>query len=188
LDKKFSIAHIGTLVKSRNPEALWKSLSDLVKSNTNFESDLEIKLVGKVDASVTELIEKYELKKYLNKIEYLNHDEVVKLQNQSHVLLLILNNTINAKGILTGKFFEYLAARRPIICIGPVDGDVAKIMDETNAGWVIDFEDYERMKRELMSLYQKFINNDLNSEIKNIEKYSRRNLAKKLSELLNSKL
>ncbi|HKR06499.1 MAG TPA: glycosyl transferase family 1, partial [Bacteroidia bacterium] len=59
LDKKFSIAHIGTLVRSRNPEALWKSLSDLITSNSNFESDLEIRLVGKVDASVMELIEKY---------------------------------------------------------------------------------------------------------------------------------
>ena len=188
LDKKFSIAHIGTLVKSRNPELLWKALADLVKSNNNFESDLEIKLVGKVDASVMELIEKYELKKYLNKIEYLNHDTVVKIQNQSQLLLLVLNNTINAKGILTGKFFEYLAAKRPILCIGPVDGDVANIINETNAGTVIDFEDYEGIKNELLKLYNQYLKSNLNSEIKNIEKYSRRNLTKELSGLLNSKL
>lgn len=188
LDKKFSISHIGTLVRSRNPEALWKVLSALVKSNSNFESDLEIKLVGKVDASVMELIEKYDLKKHLSKIEYLDHDEVIKVQNQSQVLLLILNNTINAKGILTGKFFEYLAAKRPILCIGPVDGDVANIIQETNAGTIIGFEDYEGLKKELMKLYRLYLINNLNSEIHDIEKYSRRNLAVKLSDLLNSKL
>jgi glycosyltransferase involved in cell wall biosynthesis len=187
-DKNFSISHIGTLVKSRNPEALWRAISDLVKSNADFQTDLEIKLVGKVDASVIALIKKYELKKYLNKIEYLNHDEVIKMQNQSQVLLLILNNTINAKGILTGKFFEYLAAKRPILCIGPTNGDVAKIIDETNAGVVIDFEDFEKMKIELLSLYQKFQSKNLNSEIKNIEQYSRRNLTKKLSKLLDAKM
>src|SRR5262249_30690946 len=63
-DKKFSIAHIGTLVKSRNPGSLWKVLSELIKENENFKKDLEIKLVGKVDFFVKEQIVHYGLNSF----------------------------------------------------------------------------------------------------------------------------
>ncbi|MGZ3901061.1 MAG: glycosyl transferase family 1, partial [Bacteroidia bacterium] len=127
-DQKFSIAHIGTLVKDRNPEVLWKVLSKLVKENSAFEKELEIKLVGKVDIFVKERIAFYCLNKYVNKIEYLPHDEVIAEQQRSKVLLLLVNNTKNAKGILTGKFFEYMASKVPVLAIGPVNGDLAKII------------------------------------------------------------
>ena len=67
-DKKFSIAHIGTLVKSRNPEVLWKVLKELTNENAVFKNELEIKLVGKVDINVIESIASYGLKDFVKKI------------------------------------------------------------------------------------------------------------------------
>ena len=37
----------------------------------------------------------------------------------------MVNNTPNAKGIITGKVFEYIASGRPILVIGPKDGDLS---------------------------------------------------------------
>src|SRR5581483_7322707 len=96
MDKKFSMAHIGTLDKSRNPELLWKVLAGIVKKNPDFAKDLEIKFVGKVDISVLDDIEKYELASNLNKIPYLSHHDVTKVQKQTHVLMLLVNRTPNA--------------------------------------------------------------------------------------------
>ena len=42
---------------------------------------------------------------------------------------------------LTGKMFEYLALKRPILGIGPVDGDAAAILNETGAGKMFDYAD-----------------------------------------------
>src|SRR5574343_1529217 len=42
-DEKFTIAHIGTLVKSRNPETLWKVLKSLTETNAKFKADLDRK-------------------------------------------------------------------------------------------------------------------------------------------------
>ncbi len=181
-DKKFSIAHIGTLVKDRNPDTLWKVLSELVKENLDFKKKLEIKLVGKIDIFVKERIEKYGLQRYINKIDYLPHSEVILEQQRSKVLLLLVNNTRNAKGILTGKFFEYLSAGRPVLAIAPPDGDIAVILKETGAGLLSDFNDYAGMKKNILSLF-----NNLNLERNEtaIKKYSRRNLTKALAGILD---
>jgi glycosyltransferase involved in cell wall biosynthesis len=181
LDSKFSIAHIGTLNRSRNPEVLWKVLGDLVQSQPDFARKLEIKLVGKVDVLVRESIERCGLADYVNKIDYLPHDEVMRVQRSSHVLLLLVNRTKNAKGILTGKFFEYMAAGRPVLAIGPDDGDLAVIMNETKCGFISDFDDADNLRSNIMELFNKA--NDV-SATSNISEYSRRNLTKKIAALL----
>ncbi len=184
-DKKFSIAHIGTLVSSRNPITLWMALKELTSENGNLAADLEIKLVGKVDVQVTRSLEEYGLNKFVHRINYMPHNEVLECQRQSQVLLLIINNTPNAKMILTGKFFEYLAARRPILCLGPEDGDAARILKDTNAGLLSTFGDSATMKKNILSLYRDFNSGKLKSDSRNISKYSRKELTRDLCSVLD---
>ncbi len=185
-DSKFSIAHIGTLVSTRNPVTLWEALKALLSTHPDLAGDLEIKLVGKVDFTVTTSLESYGLSRFVRRIDYMPHDEVVKCQQQSQVLLLIINNTPNSKMILTGKFFEYLAARRPILCLGPEDGDAARILRETHAGLLAGFGDVEIMKQHVLQLYQGFKKGNLTVESREIERYSRRELTRQLSLVLNA--
>jgi hypothetical protein len=185
LDTKFSIAHIGTMVKTRNPQALWEALTGLVRDMPGFANDLEIKLVGSVDFSVMESIEKADLTKFVNRIAYLPHSEVVKVQQQSQILLLLINDTPNAKVILPGKFFEYMAAKRPILCIGPLDGDAAQVISEVKAGIAIEKDNQEEMQNVIRELYQKFKSGELSINSKDIEKYSRKSLTAELAERLD---
>ena len=186
LDTKFSIAHIGTLSKTRNPVQLWKALEELVKSDQQFASSLELKLVGQVDFHVKQSLAEYQLTDYINYIPYLKHNEVADVQQKSQVLLLVLNDTPNAKGILTGKFFEYMAALRPILCIGRLDGDAAKIIKETKCGEVCAYDETAKMKEVIKNYFSKFQNNTLNGSENTIEHYSRSSLTKDLVTLLNS--
>lgn len=181
-DKKFSIAHIGTLVKDRNPLVLWKVLSNLIKTNPLFEQQLEIKLIGKVDIAVMEQIEKMGLKSYVNKIDYLAHDKVIEEQQRARLLLLLVNNTRNAKGILTGKFFEYMASGSSILAIGPVEGELANIMAETGTGLITDFEDELNLEKNILSFFGGKTTVRLEEKI---EKYSRRNLTKQVCLILD---
>ncbi|MBK9283254.1 MAG: glycosyltransferase family 4 protein [Sphingobacteriaceae bacterium] len=182
-DAKFTMAHIGTLVKDRNPEILWRVLKELISENIEFEKKFELKLVGKVDISVMEDLEKFGLKKYLNKIDYLPHDQVILEQKKSAVLLLLVNNTKNAKGILTGKFFEYMASGRPVLAIGPVNGDLAEIIKETSCGYISNFDDVVSLKKNILELFE---NRNVPSSNGNIQKYSRKSLTGKLAEVLNN--
>lgn len=185
MDKKFSLAHIGTLVKTRNPQQLWIVLQELVKQDAAFAADLEIKLVGKVDVTVLDEIRSHGLDDFVKKIDYLGHDEVIKVQQESAVLLLLLNNTPNAKGILTGKFFEYLAAQRPVICVGPAEGDAARIINQTRCGVTVDFNEKEKLMTAVMDYYRKFKAGNLAVATEQISQYSRRELTSRLAGMMD---
>lgn len=185
IDERFSVAHIGTMVKTRNPLLLWEVLSEEISKDTDFANELEIKLVGSVDYSVTESIEAAGLGNYVNKISYVPHNEVVKIQQQSQVLLLLINDTPNAKVILPGKFFEYMAARRPILCIGPRDGDAAEVILETNAGYVSEKDDKESIRKAINELYSRFRTGKNIVDSKGIARFSRESLTGRMAECLS---
>ncbi len=185
LDEKFTISHIGTLNAARNPRTVWKALSQLCADNKAFEADLQIQLVGKVDFSVLEDISLLGLEASLTKIDYLPHADAIARQQSSHLLLLLINNTANAKGILTGKFFEYLASGRPILGVGPVDGDAAAVLKQTSAGVMVDFDDVEAAKLAIWEYYEQYRAGALQVDASSVEQFSRRNLTKELAGLLD---
>ncbi len=183
-DKKFSLLHIGLLNQDRNHPALWKALAEITTENPDFKNDLEIKLIGKVCEEAIQEIEKNNLSKNLTLIDYIPHHEVAKHQKSAQVLLLLVNNTPNAKGILTGKIFEYLQAKRPILAIAPTNGDLSEIINQTQSGIVAGFNDKEKIKKAILSYYIRFKNNTLTVCPKNIEKYHRKELTKKLADVI----
>lgn len=184
-DQKFTISHIGTMVKTRNPEALWQALKAEITENLEFAKNLEIKLVGSVDYTVGESLEKAGLSQYVNKVSYLPHNEVIKVQQQSQVLLLLINDTPNAKVILPGKFFEYMASRRPILCIGPKDGDAAQVIADTNSGYIVDKDDAAGIQQTIKLLFAHYKTGNTKMESKGIDRYSRQQLTADLAERLN---
>lgn len=184
-DTSFSLAHIGNMIKSRNPETLWRALSELIEEIPGFQEDLEIRLIGKVDISVHNALHRYRLDNNVKMIDYLPHSEVVRHQMNSQVLLLVLKQVINAQSMVPGKFFEYLAARRPVLCIGPPQGDIGNMMRDTKAGYIVDYEDLEGTKRIVLEYYEQFKKGLLKADSRNIERYSREILTGDLVKILN---
>ncbi len=185
-DENFTLAHIGSMVPSRNPESLWLALKELCDENPEFRSKLAIKLVGQVDHAVRTSISDHGLEEHLALIDYLPHNEVTRVQVQASVLLLIINNTPNAALVVTGKVFEYIRSGRPVLCIGPTGGDAASILLETNTGIAIDHADVKGIKMNLLSYFIQHQKGKLKADGKGIEKYSRKNLTGQLAGILDS--
>jgi hypothetical protein len=186
LDEKFTISHIGTLNAARNPQTVWKVLSEICVENDEFKADLCIQLVGKIDFSVLESIRECGLQENLIKIDYLSHSEAIAKQQSTQLLLLLINQSPNANGILTGKFYEYLASKRPILAIGPIDGDAALVLKETGAGVIVGFSDDITTKKAILEYYSRFKTKTLLLQTESVERFSRRSLTGKLATLLNS--
>ena len=171
---------------SRNAENLWQALRELLDELDGFANDLELQLTGQVDVSVVESLNAHGLQLYVKLNPYMPYAEAAEAQRSAAVLLLLINNTPQAKGILSGKLFEYLAANRPILAVGPADGDVASILQETQAGHIAGFDDKNGMKTIVENYYKLFQNGQLlcHSDMEAIDRYSRRNLAGKYADIL----
>lgn len=185
LDKFFSITHVGMMNSDRNPKNLWKVLSEICNENLEFKNDLQINLVGKVDDQIKIDLQVFE-NKTVKLIDYLPHLEVKHYQEKSQLLLLVVNNVPNAKGIVTGKIFEYLEANRPIVTIAPEDGDAAEIINNTNAGVVFNFNEVSKLKTVILSYYNAFKKKELRIISKDINQYHRKELTQKLASIIKA--
>jgi glycosyltransferase involved in cell wall biosynthesis len=182
-EKFFSVAHFGAFNRDRNPAILWKVLGSLTKENKTFREKLRIWLIGQTDDSVIQDIEKHGLKENLEQSEHLPHKKGLEELAKSQILLLPINDASNARGILPGKMYEYMALKRPILAIGPTDADFVKILKDTKAGEAYDFNDENGIKGSLENYFKLFNEGKLQVESAAIEKFSRKNLAQKFINL-----
>jgi glycosyltransferase involved in cell wall biosynthesis len=185
LDEKFTLVHVGSLNKDRNHPVLWEALGKLAATDEKFKKQLEIKLVGKVDLEALQMIKLHGLENNLLKIDYLPHNEIARHLLSARILYLPINNTPNAKGILTGKFFEYMAAQRPILTIGLKESDVSDILNETGMGKVLDFDDITGVQAFISHEFLSYQQSATSTLKTNVEQYSRRELTRTLSQFLN---
>ena len=181
-NNKFIIGHYGLLNHLRNPVNLWKCLEKLCNENSNFNSQLEIHLSGNIDSSVLADLMKYSaLKNKVKNFGYLSHEKVLEHYHSSNVLLLLLFNSESGKGNYPGKIFEYFAAQKPILAFGPNNSDTQALINKTNSGYYFSYDSQE-IKNEILMLFKKvkILKN------KDLDKFSRRNITKRLSHLLNN--
>lgn len=185
LEESFTITYTGLFVKDRNPKELWKLLGEKVASDETFAKDLRIRIIGQTDERIWADISANGLDNNLVKVDYMPHNQVVKWQQSASVLLLAGGQEPEAKGILTGKFFEYLAARRPIIGFGPIGGDMDVALKESEAGEMFDYSDYAGAKEWIDRQYDLFKKGETPVTSGKIDRYSRRGLCKSMAELLD---
>ena len=184
LDSEFTFVHVGMMNADRNPLVFWEVLSELVNENDSFANDLKIKLIGRLADHVLRSIKDHKLAPFVEIITYLPHEEVKRFQKCAQVLLLAVNKVPSSKGIITGKIFEYMQAKRPILAIGPTDGDLAEIIEHTKTGKVVDFEDKESLKKTILEMYSAYKNKSLRVNSKNIEQFHRKNLTHQLVQII----
>ena len=184
LSQKFSLSYIGLLPKSSLPTNLLMAIQCLIDENSDFKNDIELNFIGDIHESVSALIHELQLSNYVNFFGYVPHKDAIKYQKSAQVLLVLIPNVYGNKGIITGKVFEYMAANRPILALGPINGDLQSILTNSNAGTIIDYDDYVKIKSVLIELYTKFKTQKLAITSKGIEKYHRRNLTKQLAAII----
>lgn len=181
---KFILSYIGVLEQLRNPENLWAVLDDLARTNSVFAENFILKFAGRIDDKILNTLEHSGLKNHISNLGYLSHDKAIEEMEKSSLLLITNFPNESSKGIIPGKIFEYLATGKQIISFGPREADVATILNETKAGKHFSYQDTETIKAFIMEKFGMWQNGRLTQNIQNIEQFSRRNLTKKLAEIL----
>jgi glycosyltransferase involved in cell wall biosynthesis len=176
IPERFTISYIGTLSETYPVEGLLSSLEKL----KNEGKDFLFRLIGTVSPVQKEKILKKLGTESTKFIPYVSHNEAINYMMSSSVLLLIIPDHHSNRSILTGKLFEYLASGKPVLCLGPGDGDAAAILSESGTGKTFAYNDFVSIAAYL-SVLLNVISNPPDNKIK---KFSRKELTNLLTSIL----
>lgn len=184
--EKFTITYAGTFSLDNDPRPFFEALSNLFVKNKISPNEIKLVIVGfPLGIDLNELIAKYKLQECVENFGYLPHPEAIQKLVESDVLLLITSNNSESKFITTGKLFEYLASKKPILAIAPKDSSAAKIISSTNAGKVIEPDQIEKIEDEIFYFYQRYREGkqEFNYDFQDISQFERKHLTSKLASL-----
>ncbi len=183
-NSKFTIKYVGSMTEPAIPHAFFRAISSLGDSE---KAKLDLQFFGSYNYQVHHTIEEeYKIKYLVNFNGYIPHKEAkIEMQN-ADLLLLVIPKSKHNKLILTGKLFDYIGAQKPILYIGPKDGDAAKIIKDYGLGECFDYSEVDTLKiylRKMMAKKTGTIQTD-NENLRD-HPYSRYSLTRQLSRIIN---
>lgn len=178
----FELAYIGNFKENQNCVNLWKALQELIDEYEDFGKHVKISLIGNTHPQVLASLEEFKLLTNCNIEAFVQHHTAVQRMINASGLLFIIPDTNDNKKIITGKIFEYLASKTPIISIGPTNGDAADILSDCKRSPMIDYSNSTEIKKRIFSLYSEWKEQGRTTEIGNNahERFSRQQLSKEL--------
>lgn len=182
------IYHAGLINDLRNPENFLTALDAYCNQEKAIHKattlNLKLHLVGIFEKALLETIAKLpHISEALHKEAYKDHSEVLADYESASVLLLLVNNTDNAKVNIPGKTFEYLATGKPIICISDLETDVVKILNSYPHSLVFSYAEKPEIILPKLSLFLKTL--PKLQDKSQVLKHSRKALSQKMSDVLN---
>lgn len=141
----FTIQYTGSLFQDeRNPAILMKALGELLEEKIISQEEIRLSYAGKDSAKWDSLAEQHRLSDVSVNHGLVSRERASVLQASAHLNLLLTSAHPAYKGILTGKFFEYIVAGRPILCIinGCRDQSVERLFDKYHLGMVVYLDEH----------------------------------------------
>lgn len=182
-NKKLVIKYVGSMTEPAIPYGLFSALKNLP---SHLRSEVALEFFGSINSKVVKIIEEQNLGDVVSFHGYVPHLEAKKEMQKGDLLLLVIPNTDDNELILTGKIFDYIAAQKPIICIGPIPGDASDIIIEYKLGFCFDYNDSERIQLKLEEfLRDKTIEYSKWDKDFKTHPFSRYSLTAKLSTIIN---
>lgn len=174
----FLVSYIGNFKPNQNVPVLWKAISEHCARDPKLKARLKIQLTGNIHSEIIRSMEEVGLADNIVLSPFVTHKEAVRQMRNSNLLLFIIPRTKGNEKILTGKLFEYLASETQLFSIGPEKGDAAEILKQCGRMEMIDYADLNSMKEKL---FQKRIN----GVTKEYQKFTRKEQARVLVDLLH---
>jgi len=184
---KFLITYTGSLYGSgRDPSPLFIAIRKLIDENKIDPAKIEIKFYA--SGNFPEILaEKYELVNVVKVYDRVSYSRSLENQINSTVLLIVEWAPEGKGEIYTGKIFEYLGARRPILAIAPEDSIISDLLTKTESGFAtINSSGICNIIQKWYDQFIMFGNVNFYGNDDEIQKYYRENKTRELSMIMSS--
>ena len=119
----------------RDPRPFFASLAQLLHEGLVKGDEVHVDFYGDSNEWLRAQIARYGLGGIVTMHGRRTREEVLPLERAASRLLLLLSDDPNERGTYTGKFFEYLGARRKILAVGgPPENVIDEVLHRTGAG------------------------------------------------------
>jgi len=145
---RFVVAYTGNFFGRQSPAVFLEAVERFVDAHPDARGDLIVRFVGglkpvdraRIDGAPT-------LAAVVEHIPFLRHDDVLAQQAAADLLFLYVAPGRGSAGVYTGKVFEYVASRRPVLAQAPAGNVAASLLvragavDEVVGGALLDPQD-----------------------------------------------
>lgn len=177
----FTIRYVGNLFASQAAPAFWQAAARLVKEEN---TSIKIELIGRSDEKIKQLVVANHLQGIVHYQDFVPHTEAIQQMCTADALLFVIPQVPNDERIITGKIFEYLAAQKPILAFGNINGDAAKLLQQCQRESMTAFDDTTNAYDILKRIYTVFKSKETSIYSQDYMHFSRRNQAKQVAALL----
>lgn len=184
---RFRIVYAGRLFKNRRGYELVEAAGALLRERPDLGRRLCIDFFGgvapEIAANMSSLVEQHALSDVVRFHPDVPYARSKALQKGADALLLIVDAGDTSSGVIPGKLFEYVAARRPILCIA-APGATTEIIAGGCLGVAVSPGDIDGVKRALVTL-MKVAPGGFEPDAAYLERFERRKLVEQLAHLLD---
>jgi hypothetical protein len=180
---KFRITYSGTFIDKRTPKYFLKAIYNLLQKYPEMRRKFEACFVGNFRKENKKIVNKLRLSDVVNIVGYVEHNECIKYLLTSDVLWLIIGKGKGEDMMSTGKLFEYIGTKKPILGCVP-DGVAKNTLLESKVSLITDPYNVDEIEKALLRFYNLWKANALPTMKPDfVEKYNRINITNNLSRI-----
>lgn len=133
--ERFTIVYTGQVYHGKQDvDTFLAAMHDLAGSAMLAAGDLSVRFFGDHDPVLERKIVAAGVSGFVAQAGRVGKTAAVEVQRQAQLLLLLSWDDPTQRGTYPGKVFEYLAAQRPMLVVGPRDNVMGRLVKQAGAG------------------------------------------------------
>jgi glycosyltransferase involved in cell wall biosynthesis len=181
---RFHVTGTGNIEAMFDRRPLFRAIAELIEEDPDIRRDLLVTLVGAKRSKQDDVLAALGLSDRVRYPGWVAHAQSIRYLQESDVLLMCqLPHAGGGAEKLSGKCFEYLYLRKPVLCLS-VPGLTADLLAETGLGTVVDPADTAGIKAALHALYARRHGPDRGDPAV-VARFDRRRLTERLAALFD---
>lgn len=189
-DMKKRIIYTGSIYPGkRDPSPLFAAIAAMAQSDKlmrqKMSDGFEVLFFGDESDWLNSLIKKYGVQPWVKYMGRVSRADVFRIQKQADLLLFLEWENGSVDGILTGKLFEYLAMKKPILDVGvSAKTSPGALIEKAGVGIAVgkDIKNIISIVQGLLVTGKPF---DIQPQEEVINRYTRGKQAERLLEIMN---
>lgn len=187
-----NIVYTGKLYKGlRDPSPLFKVIAEMEQNADISQGDIAVHIYGGQVDGLAEIMGSGQYDQFVTLHGHVTRDTALRVQRAADLLLLLESPLPEARGVLTGKIFEYMSSGAPILSLGSrQDSAIGQILATTATG-ICTEDDPSIIRQALRDALEGRKPKWFDPKLDEMESYSREaqadKLLKRIIELYNHK-